>query len=202
MMFVIAMSAFKLGHSCFKFIKSRSNPPAPGNSHMPSQSNKGNATHEAAPVLACPTVPSSNTNSCNAGVVSHPIDVAPLAAAPTRISAGKGLQDTATAATTTDNSSPVRSKAGTKATRAAPTHSDDGLGMQDTAADQPEPTATVAVMRRDACPKVAKPQAANTPAHMKQLDSEVVKADWQQYELLRACRLQNQNCDWYRAIYN
>lgn len=70
MMFVIAMSAFKLGHSCFKFIKSRSNPPAPGNSHMPSQSNKGNATHEAAPVLACPTVPSSNTNSCNAGVVS------------------------------------------------------------------------------------------------------------------------------------
>lgn len=134
--------------------------------------------------------------------VSHPIDVAPLAAAPTRISDGKGLQDTATATTTTDNSSPVRSKAGTKATRAAPTHSDDGLGMQDTAADQPEPTATVAVMRRDACPKVAKPQAANTPAHMKQLESEVVKADWQQYELLRACRLQNQNCDWYRAIYN
>uniref|UniRef100_A0A383WPD3 Uncharacterized protein n=1 Tax=Tetradesmus obliquus TaxID=3088 RepID=A0A383WPD3_TETOB len=194
------MSAFKLGHSCFKFIKSRSNPPAPGNSHMPSQSNKGNATHEAAPVLACPTVPSSNTNSCNAGVVSHTIDVAPLAAAPTRISDGKGLQDTATA--TTDNSSPVRGKAGTKATRVVPTHSDDGLGMQDTAADQPEATATVAVVRREARPKVAKLQAANTPAHMKQLESKVVKKDWQQYELLRACRVQKQNSDWYRAVYN
>jgi hypothetical protein len=37
-------------------------------------------------------------------------------------------------AATTDNSSPVRGKAGTKPTRVVPTRSDDGQGLQDTAA--------------------------------------------------------------------
>ncbi|WIA13514.1 hypothetical protein OEZ85_007087 [Tetradesmus obliquus] len=119
----------------------------------------------------------------------------------------------ATANTTADNSSPIRSKAGTKATRAAPTRSDDGHALQDTAAapaasaaDQPEATATAAVIitRHPASPKPAKPQAANTlpDSSQKQLEAEVVKTDWQQYEMLRACRLQNEKSDWYRSIYN
>jgi hypothetical protein len=83
---------------------------------------------------------------------------------------------------------------------AAPNQDDVEQGLQGVAAGQA--TATAAVARRKACPKAAKPRTAYTPAHMKQQEAEMVKQDWQQYEMLRACRLQHSNTDWYRRAYN
>jgi hypothetical protein len=83
---------------------------------------------------------------------------------------------------------------------AAPNQNDVEQGRQDVAAGQA--TATAAVTLRRACRKAAKPRTVYTPPHMKQQEAEMVKQDWQQYEVLRACRLQHSNTDWYRRAYN
>ncbi|WIA13505.1 hypothetical protein OEZ85_007078 [Tetradesmus obliquus] len=175
-MFFATVCAFRLGHKCLNFVMGLSRDPVSFSlSHGPSPkaTNHGNVSHQVAPVLACPAVPSCDSTMASlVAVPNHVASTDPLAAAPTSSNDGQ-----------------------------------DGLNLQDqcdTAADEPEPTATVAVVRRQACPKAAKPQAANTlpDSSQKQLESEVVKTDWQQYELLRACRVQNQNSDWYRAVYN
>jgi hypothetical protein len=58
----------------------------------------------------------------------------PLAEQQQPVADASAEADAPAATTTTDISSPLRGKAGTKPTRAAPTRSDDGQGLQDTAA--------------------------------------------------------------------
>ncbi|WIA33639.1 hypothetical protein OEZ86_006762 [Tetradesmus obliquus] len=172
-MLFATVCAFRLGHKCLNFVMGLSRDPMSfALSHGPSP------------------------KAINHSNVTH--QVAPVLACPAVPKCDSTMASLVAVAV-------PNQVASTDPLAAAPTNSNDGLVLQDTAAaDEPEPTATVAVVRRQACPKADKPQAANTlpNSSQKQLEAEVVRTNWQQYEMLRACRLHNEKSDWYKAIYN